>query len=207
MSFGQLHPGSTASSVSGAVGVSALSFDEVMVAYRDGGMSVFSAGDTIEEVCYLKLDAPGGIRHFTACAASSTDDGYMGVFAASHVKGVTVGRVDLKRTAGVRGDLEQSGYLSYRVDVRVTPQGTVSLPGGAASCVHIDAPSRRLVYGTGSGLVGVRSLERDEVTAVISLATGALEKSGNASNIPQQGPHCHSVSCWSYAPNIAIATA
>ena len=169
-----------------------------MVAYGDGGLSVFSAGETLEELCHGKLG--NSVRHFAACPASTTPSGYNCFFAASHAGGVgiTVGHVDI----------ETAGHPGSRTRASVTPKGTFKLPGSAAaSCVLVDAPSMRLVYGTGSGVVGVRDLQNDTVTE-INLANGNKNSDGKEFFTHEaQGPHCHSVSCWSFAPNIVIASA
>lgn len=184
-----------------AVGVQALSSSEAMVAYKDGTVSVWSAtdGDTLEEVGSVVI--PPAIRSFTACAVSTTPTGYMGVFAASHggEGGMSVGRVDVE-VGGARGGVQG----------RVTLASTVPVPGGSASCVHFDAPSQRLVYGTAGGVVGVRPLAGGPVT-VMTLGSSSHKDeipagSHHLTGFPQQGPHCHSVSCWSYAPNIVIAS-
>jgi hypothetical protein len=202
---GVVYPSSP--SYGGAVGVQGLSSSEALVAYKDGTVSVWSAtdGDGLEEVGSVRI--PPAIRSFTACAVSTTPTGYMGVFAASHgggsEGGMSVGRVDVEVGGGGAGS-------GARVQGRVTLASTVPVPGGSASCVHFDAPSQRLVYGTAGGVVGVRPLAGGPVT-VMTLGNSSHKDEIPAGThtlrgFPQQGPHCHSVSCWSYAPNIVIAS-
>ena len=210
---GQLFPASLPSAVSGAVGVCRLASHAALVAYRDGGLGVYSvlpppppaagAGAPQQErlqalpLAYAGAAASAlpGVQCVAACPLQAESaEHYLGLFAAAHRQDckVTLGRVLVSRGGAHRGGAPEA---SVEVLATLPVEGA---PGRAARATALHVSKHQLVFGTAEGVVALRHLH-DAHASQFHLAQGRRSASLGS------GPHCHAVSTAWYASDIVIA--